>query len=342
LERTPDPDRDDATIRLNRNERLQPLPEAFLEKIRRAVKSDLFTGYPATGDLYRRLSETLGVDRAQLLLTPGSDGAIRALYQSYVQPGDAVVMLDPSYAMYAVYAHMFQAQPLTVTFDRDLGFDGAALVRLVNPEVRLVMLASPNQPTGTRLDDDLLRGVLHRAGEVGSLVAIDEAYFPFSAFTVIPWVREFPHLVVTRTFSKAAGLAGLRIGYLLGQAEVVANLARVRTAHDVNAMAVLCAREILDAPEIMAECVADTDAGRDVLVSRSVELGLHPFPSETNFLLIRLPESTPVPDVIAGLHDRGFLVRGPFDAPCLADCIRVTLGPPAVMTAFADALSDVL
>ena len=147
-------------------------------------------------------------------------------------------MLEPSYRMFAVYAEMFEAAPVRVPFAGDLSLERDALVNAIGPDTRLVMIANPNQPTGTQLDDETITAVLARAGEAGALVVIDEAYHPFSATTALPLLAEHPQLVITRTFSKAWGLAGPAPGLVAADAEVIGNLFKVRSVYDANALAV--------------------------------------------------------------------------------------------------------
>jgi histidinol-phosphate aminotransferase len=329
-------------VGLDRNERLAPLPDDVIAEIRAGIESSLLTGYPSLDGLYDDLSEMLATPREHLLLTPGSDGAFRALHQVYVRPGDRVVMLDPSYAMYPIYTRMFEATPVEVPFSEDLTLDEDLLVEAIEPGVRMVLLADPNQPTGTSLPREVLREVLERAGDAGALVVIDEAYFPFSKTTVLPWIAEYPRLVVTRTFSKAWGLAGLRVGVVAAHPEVVANMYKVRSAYDVNGMAAMCVRTLLAHPEVAEAFVDDVDAGRATLSERVRALGMEAVPGQTNFQLIRCAGRIDPPRLVKGLRDRGYLVKGPFGAACLADCIRVTLGPPALMGKFCDALEDVV
>ena len=329
-------------VGLDRNERLAPLPEPVVGEIRAAIDSALLTTYPSLDLLYDRLSDTFGLDRERLLLTAGSDAAVKALYQVYGRPGSGAVMLTPSYAMYPIYARMFGMNPAEIPFDDDLSVDTGALLAAVAEDTRLVFIANPNQPTGTVLGDDVVAELVTRARAVGALVVVDEAYYPFSGHTLLPWVEEHPNLVVTRTFSKAWGLAGLRIGLVAAHPEIVANLYKVRSAYDVNAVAGACAAVLLAHPEVADDYAADVAAGRELLVTRARELGLEPIPSLTNFQVLRLAGRADPAELVAALHERGYIVKGPFTAPGLRDCIRVTLGPPALMAQFADELAAAL
>ena len=327
---------------LDRNERLGALPPEVLDEIRQELTGELLTSYPMLEDVYDELAADLGMSRSKLLLTPGSDAAVRAIHQCYLSPGDATVALSPSYAMYAVYAAMFGGRHVGVPFGPDLRVDPDALLDAIRPGVRLVLLAEPNQPTGTTLGVDVLRAVLDRATEIGALAVVDEAYFPFSGSTVLPWVADRPNLAVTRTFSKAWGLAGVRIGFVAGAEEVVRTLYKVRSAYDVNAVAAQAARVLLRRPEVAAGYAREVAAGRKALESRVCALGLEPLPSTTNFMLVRVAGRIAPAALVERLHDRRVIVKGPFSQPGLADCIRVTLGPPELMERFADTLAEAL
>jgi len=329
-------------IGLDHNERLAPFPDWFVERIRQSVGSALLTKYPVQDELHRRLCREFELREEQLLLTPGSDAAVKAVYQVYVRRGDRIVILDPTYAMYSVYAQMFGGEAIRISFDRELRVDTDFLLSRISTGVRLVMLANPNQPTATLLDEQILKQVIDRAHEIGALVAVDEAYYPFSHMTVLPWIREKVNLVVIRSFSKAAGLAGLRIGFVAGHEEVVQNLYKVRSIYDVNSMAILCAEQILSHPEVVDDYVAQVEEGKQLLAARAAQLGLVALPTHTNFIFLRVGHRCAPVELVERLRDHRYLVKTAPDHPCLVDCIRVTLGPPELMAAFADILEELM
>ena len=329
-------------VGLDRNERLVPFPDWFIEDIRQSVTSTLLTWYPTQDQLHGQLCDELGLREDQLILTASSDAAFKAFYEVYIQPGDRIVMLDPSYAMFPVYAQMFGGEAVLVPYNSDVELDNESLLNSVTPGVKLVMLANPNQPTGTLLDEGILREVINRAAAVNALVVMDEAYYPISGVTALPWLDTYPNLLVTRTFSKAAGLAGLRLGLVAGDPEVITNLYKVRPVNDLNSMSIVCALQILKHPEIIEDYLAQIEEGKKILVSQVEDLGLKALPSHANFVLIRVADRCQPAQLVEALKQRGYLVKGPLDAPCVADCIRVTLGPPDLMSNFADSLRSVL
>ena len=329
-------------IGMDRNERLSPFPDWFLDEVRDSVTDGLLSRYPAQDHLHGQLCNQLGLSEEKLILTPSSDAAFKSVFQAYVQPGDKVAMLDPSYAMFAVYAEMFQGEAVPVKYSDDMEVDTEHLLGVVSNGVKLVLIANPNQPTGTLLDQTILRQVIEKAAETGALVVMDEAYYPFSHFTALPWISEYPNLLVVRTFSKSAGLAGLRIGFAAGHPNVIGNLFRVRAANDLNSMAIMCASKILEHPELVDDYVVEVEAGAELLSERCRSLNLVPLPTNTNFMLIRVAHQCSAEDLVAGLKRRGYLIKGPSATPCVADCVRVSLGPPDLMARFADALADTL
>ncbi len=330
-------------VRMDRNERLTPLPDWFLAEVRSRLSRDMFTYYPAQDRVLSKLAASLGVDQDCIQLTPGADGAIRSLYQAYVAPGDAVVMLNPSYGMYRVYADMFQARSVQIEFQENRRLDLQQLLESIRPGVKLVMLSNSNQPTGTVLGLEAIGAVLERAAETGSLVALDETYYPFAGVTALPLLADNPHLLIIRSFSKSAGLAGLRVGFGLASPEIAGNLFKVRSAHDINAMALLCAELVLDRPEIVEDHVLQVMAGAELLAARVREFGLAAvLPVVANFLLLDVSSASSPKAMAEKLGQAGFLVKGPFDHPSMAGLLRVTLGPPALMESFAAALRQCL
>lgn len=343
IERWPDPGSErDGLIGLDRNERLAPLPDAFLAELRERLTSALASTYPAAGVLHGELAEALGLPRESLLVTPGTDPALRAVHLAFVRPGDRIVRLEPTYAMVPIYGRMFAARDIAVAYDEELALDVDALLAAVEPGVRLVVLANPNQPTGTALEPEAVAALADRCAAAGALLVLDEAYHPFYEGTGLPLVETSGNVLVLRTFSKAAGLAGLRVGFAAGPPPVVRALASVRSAGEVNAVGLEAARLVLAHPGVVDDYVELVEEGRTVLAERARGLGLEPLPSRANFVNIRLPHAHDPAEAAASLQARGYLVRGPFPHPCLVRCIRVTLGPRDLMEAFSDALAGAL
>ena len=329
-------------ICLDRNERTVPFPPEVFRDMLRTVQSDLFNRYPNPDPLYERLSRRIELPMDHLYLTNGSDAALRMLFQVFIRPGDKVVFAHPAYAMYAIYAKIFQAVPQTVEYGADLTLDLRTLLETLKQRPRLLVLANPDQPTGAVLAPDALHQVATSAKDHGVLLIVDEAYFPFYPKTAIGWVPTMDHLVVTRTFSKAFGLAGLRLGYLAAQPAIIRAVGQVRGAHEVNAMAIAMGSYMLDHPELSQELIRQLEKGRSVLKRAAEELRLEFPPCPANFQLMGFPGLDSTQSVVGVLKSKGYEVKGNFTFPALRRFIRVTLSDADTLEGFIQALKSTL
>lgn len=341
IERTPEtPPLPAELIRLDRNEHVGPIPkhvvDAMLERIRPALLSD----YPNPWHFYQKLASRLGVSAESLLLVGGSDAAIRSVCHVLVRERDRVGMIEPSYAMYPVYTRMFGGEPVPVPIRDDLmvGFDE---LMDVCRSVKLLFVANPNQPTGTLIEAAALLELVRHAASTGTIVVVDEAYFPFSRFSIIDAVGTYPNLMVIRTFSKAYGLAGLRLGFVVGSSTLVKAMYKVRAAYDVNSFAVLCADYLLDHHEIVDDYVRQVWRSAELLQSLARAHDLEAPQTATNFQLIKTAPRFDPKEVSDRLRQGGFVIRGPVGDGVMKDYIRITLGEFDLIQRFAEALAGV-
>ena len=272
---------------LDKNENSDPALVALTSELLRSLPPSVIYAYPEQGPLYRKLAAHVGVAPSELLLTAGSDAAIRAIFEAYVEPGDGVVYTDPSFSMYEVYGRMYGARRIPVSYKP--ANDGPRLyvseiieaIRAERPKI--VCLPNPDSPTGTIMPEDELRSVIEAAGAAGALILIDEAYYPFYAGTVVPWIRDYPHLVVCRTAAKAWGLAGMRIGYSIASEAIMTLLHKVRPMFEVNTVAVALFEKMLDHEDAMRASVARLNAGKKAFLDAMQQLGLRSHAGHGNF-----------------------------------------------------------
>jgi len=329
-------------VRLDRNERLSPFHPAVFADMMSLLTAELISTYPDPTPLYARMSRATGLSEDHFFFTNGSDAALRLIVQAFIQPGDKLVLSDPSYAMLGVYAKITQAAVRLIPYDPDIHLDSGRIEELLEERPRVLALPNPDQPTGTVLPPGQLRRIVDLAQTVGTLVVIDEAYHPFYRESVIDWIKEYPNLLVTRSFSKAWGLSGLRLGVMAGQPRLVDYASRLRGLHEVNAMAVVLGCYLMDHPQIIEGYVKEVDAGRIVLEEGARELGLG-FPTcHTNFQLLQLRRGEDSKRILEAMKARGFLIKGAFRSPAIRDCIRATVGPADLMRRFLAALAEVL
>ena len=322
-------------LRLDFNENTVGAAPRVLEHLRAHLNAADLAVYPEYGAATARLAAFFGVTPEMLLLTNGTDGAIQVLVSTYVEPGEEVVLLRPSYAMYRLYAEAAGAALREIDYrPSDLAFPLRELVQGLRPTTRAVLIANPNNPTGTSVALGGIEELLAAAPQAAVLV--DEAYFEFCGLSAIGLIAHYPNLFVCRTFSKAFGLAALRLGCLMSQPENIAVLRKAHSPYSVNAVAVLAAEAAIGDTAAIDAYVAEVREAKALLYRGFAALGISYVPSDANFVLFRAGDrATSLRDALQG---RGILVRDrSYELP---GCVRVTVGTRAQVQQFLAALEE--
>lgn len=326
--------------RLDKNERTIGYPEEIIKEMFSYITPDLLTAYPEPEPLYQKLSSWLGISRESILLTFGSDGAIKSVFETYVEKGDEVVIVTPSFAMYPVYCDMFGAVRREVFYNEDLSLPIEKIIKSINPKTKLIAFPNPNHPIERVFTDRELIEIFEKAQEFNTLVLIDEAYYHFHPETAVRFIQRYDNLVVARSFSKACGLASIRLGFVVSDPRNIENLFKVKPINEVSGVAIKIGEFLIDNDFLVKEYVEEVHAGRRYLIREFERMQLKTFGRHANFLLVELPESLNVEEFVASLKGEGFLVRGPFKPP-IKRHIRITVGPVWQMEKFMDAFKKV-
>lgn len=338
--RTP-PERFDRTefARLDKNENLEDIPSDYLNEILSDIDPVFLSAYPQVYPLYQKLSESLGVDIEYILITAGSDAAIKNIYEVYIEPKDEIILPDPTYAMYYVYADLFQAELVKIPYDNELNLSVDDLIGSITPHTKLIAIANPNSPTGTIISKDELRKVLDKAKRTNSLVLVDEAYYPYYSQTALDLLSEYDNLIITRTFSKAYGLASMRLGYAIASKKIIAELSKFRPIYEATGISVLFGCKILERPGIIEKRVKNVLSGKEYISTEMEKLGFKTFKSYANFIHIRVGSEN-VNELARFLRKNHVLVKSGFEHECLKDCIRITIGPKELMDKFVELMKQ--
>jgi len=264
----------------------------------------------------------LGLSNEQVVLTNGVDEGIHLLCEAYLREKDEAILVVPTFGMYAIYIQATGARIVTVPMRADFSFPIDEIIAAITARTRMIALANPNNPSGTAAAPSELLRIVEAAPNAA--VLIDEAYFEFYGESVIGSVSRCDNLFVARTFSKAYGLAGLRIGVLAGSANQMGMVRRVSSPYNVNAAALAVLPVALSDQQYVADYLRQVFDGRLRLQSLFAELGLHYWPSLANFVLVRIgPQYR---DFIEAMQRRGILVRDRNSDPGCEGCVRITLG----------------
>jgi len=317
-------------IKLASNEGPYPPFPAAIEAIIRAAGEQRLYPDPGAWALRDALSGTLGVAADRIVVGNGVDSLIKLLCLALLDPGDELAMGWPSFVSWRQGAGIQGATLRTAPLGGDGAYDLDALLEQITPRTKIVVVVSPNNPTGGAVAGAALERFLERV-PAHVVPVLDEAYFeylPPGRHDGVALIRAGAPLVVTRTFSKAYALAGLRIGYLVGPPDLVTLLGRVRNAFDVNAVAQAAAvASLADAPAHLGRRVSEVTAERGMVDAGLRALGFDPLPSYGNFLLVDTGSPERAARLNAALTARGIIVRpaGAFGAPA---ALRITIGRP--------------
>lgn len=287
-------------------------------------------------ELCEKLEDYLGVSRDQIAVTNGSDEMLDFLARLFISPGDKAMTAVPTFPMYRFNVTLFEGSMLEVPRDENFEMDVDAMVAAADDRTKMILVATPNNPTGNAAGEEQVRRLL----DTGAIVVVDEAYAEFAGKTFVPWVKDYENLVVLRTFSKWAGLAGLRVGYGVFHPSVISWLWRVKPPYTVNVLAQAAAMASLDDRAYLMENVGKLVAERERLAKALAELDyLHIYPSEANYLYVRFKRGD-AQAVKKELERRGIFVRY-YDEEYLRGGFRITIGKPEHTGALLSALSKI-
>lgn len=330
---------DGITTKLNQNESPFDLPEELKVEIAEAVREIPFNRYP-TEHPYRlrdALSGQLGHPPEGILLGNGSNELVQTLGLTLIDPGTPVVLPTPMFSLYAKVVRLHGGRLISVGPREDLSFDAEALVEAIEREQPgLVVITTPNNPTGLAMGDEEVRAIIEAAP---GMVVVDEAYAEFvEGPGAVALIDEHPGVLVMRTFSKAAGLAGLRLGYLVGHPEVVGEILKARLPFMIDRVAEETALTLMRHPEVMEENLQRLKASTHTLTDALVAMDkVEVVPSDANFVIFKTPLE---PAVLSNrLAKDGVLVRNVSGYPELAGFLRVNAGTEKENNAFLTALN---
>ena len=330
----------DCPVKLNQNESPFDIPEEMKDEILGLVRNQPWSRYPRPmeSDLVGALADYTGWTPDGLIVCNGSNTLIQLIIAVTTTPGVAVAVPSPSFSLYALYAGMFGGQVVSVPLTDHFTFDLEGLCHSLEVEKpRTVFLCSPNNPTGCGIRNDDLRSLLAASD---SLFVVDEAYGEFSDSTALDLLPEFGNLVVLKTFSKALGAAGIRIGYLLGHPPLVAEILKGKIPFDINVFSHTAAMHILRHGDMIPRRVDALRTERHrVEWALGQMAGVKAYPSDANFILF---EANDTKAVFEALVDRGVLVRDVTGYPMLKMALRVTVGRPEENDRFLGALAEVV
>lgn len=324
-------------VKLNTNENPYPPTPKVLAAIR-GLEGEHLRRYPsATADQLRDAAAAKWkLTRDHFIAGNGSDDLLTIATRTFIPPGGKLAAPDPTYSLYGVLASLQDAKLVTVPWREGYDLPHDELLALNSDAI---YLANPNAPTGTIISPE---AVAKLAGAFKGLLLVDEAYADFAPTNCVSLVSEFPNVIVTRTFSKSYSLAGMRIGYAVGQPQVIAEMMKVKDSYNCDAVSIVAAAAALEDEEYARGIWETVKADRARLTTELEKMGFAVLPSHGNFVLATVPELMgPGKQVYQRLKQQGILVRY-FPLPGLEDKLRITVGTSTEINALLAGLESLL
>jgi len=288
---------------------------------------------PEQREVRAALSKYVGMDTKYILAGAGSDELIDLILRLFLEPGDGVVNCPPTFGMYPFCTDVCGGHTVELARDKNYDIDVAAIRKALDNKAKLVFIASPNNPTANLTPEADIVELL----ETGRIVVVDEAYYEFSGVTVAPLVAKYNNLIVLRSLSKWAGLAGLRLGYGIFAPAIVDQLMKIKQPYNINAAAHVALLESLVDIKYLKGTVQKIIEERERLYTKLEGLKfLRPYPSDSNFILCAIIEGN-ARKMHEALRKKGIFLRY-FDTPLLRNYIRISVGKPEHTDAVIDAL----
>jgi histidinol-phosphate aminotransferase len=320
-------------LRLDFNENTFGPSPRVMERLR-AVTAEELTKYPEREPAERIVAKQFGLQAEQVLLTNGVDEAIHLMCCAFLEAENEALIATPSFFMYDVSAQMMTPHLRKVQSDPSLEFPFERFITAITERTRLIIVASPNNPTGAVVSREHLLAIAAAAPH--AVLMVDEAYYHFDGASVMSDLATVPNLIVARTFSKAYGLANLRIGMLAGNAELLKYVRKVSSPYNVNGIALDCLSVAIEDEAYLTWYVEQVRVGRERMMGGLAELGVPYFPSAANFVLMKIGPKHK--ELVAAMRAHGVLLRDRSTDPGCDGFVRITIGLEEHVTRGLEAL----
>lgn len=327
-----------SVLRLDMNENPEGLPKEIFERIWAKVTPEYIATYPEKDRLTAMLASHNEVSKDNISVTAGSDEAMRLIFQCFGEAGKNLVTVTPTFEMYDVYSKMFGMNHILIDYKEDFTVDAEDIADAIDENTGIVILLNPNSPIGTVYTEEEVRAIITKAESVGAIVVIDEAYHYFYEKTFFPLIKEYSNLLVLRTFSKLFSMAGLRIGYVSADAQLISYIEKAESTFNVSNIAILFAQELISDESLIDELRTREREGRRWLTEKLRESGYQCVSLEGNYVLFYPKRKSG--QIVDELKNKGIWVRD-YGRGILSGWIRVSTGSVDCMRKFWDAFVEV-
>ena len=311
-------------LRLDKNERVINFPNYFLKLVKKKISSYDLSAYPDIERIYKLLSKLLKIPKEMIVLTAGSDIAIKTCFELFTEKNKKIITITPTFGMIDVYSKLYNLKQIKINYKRDLTLDTPKLLKSLNKNISLVIIANPNSPTGTIIEKKILINLIKKMNSLNVPILLDEAYFGFYNNTYIKYVKKYKNLIIARTFSKSFGLAGIRMGYLVANTNVAKNLYKYKPMYEINSIGCLILEIILKNKKILNDHINQIKLGKKYFIQELNKMKIEHLKTYGNFIHINLGKK--INNFESLLKKNGILVRKGPGVTGYENFQRITLG----------------
>lgn len=325
-------------LRYDMNENPEGLPKGFVDSVLKEITPEFLATYPEPDRFLKKYAKSINLDYSNVMVTNGSDMAIRYLLETFGEFGKDVVTVSPTFEMYRVNCSILGYNHVPVSYKEDLTISIDTILNSLNMNTRIVVLLNPNNPVGNVYSEEEVETVLRKACEIDALVIIDEAYHYFYENSLIDFVKKYDNVAILRTFSKLYSLAACRLGVIVGSSELIQNAKKSKLTFDVNSIALLFGERLLDNPQIRETLIAEEKEGKQYFLNELALKGYEYKNCSGNFVLVKPKKE---PKVLENLlrEQKHVLVKS-FSNDLLKSYLRISTGSLNAMQIFLKAFIE--
>ncbi|MDP3766199.1 MAG: histidinol-phosphate transaminase [Nanoarchaeota archaeon] len=307
----------------------------------RYINASKLAIYPEYNKLREALASYCNVDTEEVIPTNATDEAIKTIIETYLEKGkDEIIIPVPTFAMFKFYSQLNEAIIKEMPYNKDLSFPAKRVLEGISRKTKIIVLVNPNNPTGTTINEKDIIKIIEKAQKNNAVVLIDEAYYQFYGRTSTPLIKKYDNLIITQTFSKAFGLAGLRLGYIISNKDNIKSIQKALSPYSVNNVAVICALAALKDLNYVKKYVKEVKESKKILYRALDSFDIQYYKSDANFVLLKIGQKSDY--FCQKLKEYGVLVRNRSKDLLLDGCVRITLGTEKQTRMLIKAISKII
>lgn len=327
-------------LRLDKNERVVPFEKKFLSFLKKKINTYNLSAYPNTYRIKKLIAKKIKVNDDMIYMSAGSDISLKTCFELFTKKNDKVIIINPTFGMVNVYCDLYGLKSIKIDYNKNLTLNYKKLFKSISNKISLIILANPNSPTGTIIPEEIMKRILFETKKNSIPLVIDEAYEGFYSKSYIKYIKNHKNLIVTRTFSKSFGLAGLRAGYAVTNNSYANLLNKYRPMYEINSLSCLAIEFCLKNYSIVKKHILEIKLAKKFLIKELRKLNIQFIDTHANFFHIKLGKK--IKNLEKKFNSKGILFRKGPGVVGFEDFFRFSLGSKKQMSKALEVIKNVI